>query len=149
MDPAWIATRENGEEFPGDEHPAMIALKTGTQVNDVVMGIYNPIKEKQTWICIDAIPIFKKGKKKPHEVYALFRDITAQKEAEKKLEKNKNLYINLFNSLKFGFAYHEMITDKNGKPVDYRFIEINYAYEELTGLKREEIINKTVKEVLP
>ena len=28
-DPRWKAIRENGEDFPGEEHPAMVALKTG------------------------------------------------------------------------------------------------------------------------
>ena len=44
---------------------------------------------------------------------------------------------------------HEIIQDKDGKVVDYRFLEINESYEKITGLKRENIIGKTVREVLP
>lgn len=49
----------------------------------------------------------------------------------------------------FGYAYHKMVTDKNGKPVDYIFLEVNKAFELITGLKSENIINKKITEVFP
>ena len=48
-----------------------------------------------------------------------------------------------------GFALHEIIFNEEGEPVDYRFLEVNPAFEKITGLKAKEIRNKTVKEVLP
>ncbi|MFQ6610019.1 MAG: PAS domain S-box protein, partial [Fidelibacterota bacterium] len=39
--------------------------------------------------------------------------------------------------------------DENGKAIDYIFMEINDAFEELTGLKRKKIIGKKVTEALP
>ena len=47
-----------------------------------------------------------------------------------------------------GFAYHKIVVDKAGKPVDYVFLEVNHAFEKMTGLKRERIIGKKVTEVL-
>ena len=47
-----------------------------------------------------------------------------------------------------GFAYHKIIVDKSGKPIDYVFLEVNHAFEKMTGLKRERIIGKKVTEVL-
>ncbi|MHA2497214.1 MAG: PAS domain-containing protein, partial [Candidatus Hodarchaeales archaeon] len=58
-------------------------------------------------------------------------------------------YDMLLKSLPSGFALHEIILDDQGKPCDYRFLEVNPAFEELTGLKISEIIGKTVREVLP
>ncbi len=49
----------------------------------------------------------------------------------------------------FGYALHSIVLDKTNRPVDYRFIEINSAFESLTGLKRDTIIGRTVTEVLP
>ncbi|MBI9071172.1 MAG: PAS domain S-box protein [Melioribacteraceae bacterium] len=69
--------------------------------------------------------------------------------AEAKINENRKRYEMLFNSMLNGFALHEMIYDKNGDPADYRFIDVNPAFERLTGLKRENIINKTVLEVMP
>ena len=55
----------------------------------------------------------------------------------------------LFDSMQEGFAIHEIICDEAGDPADYRFIDVNPAFEELTGIKRELIVGKTVKEVMP
>ena len=48
-----------------------------------------------------------------------------------------------------GFAYHRIILNNSGKPIDYEFLEVNNIFENLTGLKKEQIINRTVKEVIP
>ena len=58
---------------------------------------------------------------------------------------HRSLLENMMN----GYAYHKMVFDENGKPVDYVFLEVNKAFERLTGLKRDEIIGKKVTEVLP
>ena len=61
----------------------------------------------------------------------------------------ENKFSQLFNGMVSGCAIHDIILDDNGIPVDYRFIDINPAFEELTGLKKEDIIGKTVLEVMP
>lgn len=48
-----------------------------------------------------------------------------------------------------GFALHEIICNKEGKPVDYRFLDVNKAFEKMTNLKCEAIRYKTVLEILP
>lgn len=47
-----------------------------------------------------------------------------------------------------GYAYHRIILDKNGKPCDYIFLEVNQAFENLTGLKRSEIAGMRVSEII-
>jgi len=58
-------------------------------------------------------------------------------------------YKELFERMLNGFALHELILDSDGTPADYRFLEVNPAYEEITGLKADDIIGKTVLTVLP
>ena len=53
-----------------------------------------------------------------------------------------------FDRMLNGFAYHKIIVDKTGKPIDYVFLEVNHAFENITGLKRELIIGKKATEVL-
>ena len=53
-----------------------------------------------------------------------------------------------FDKMRDSFAYHKIVVDKAGKPVDYVFLEVNTAFERMTGLKRERIIGKRVTEVL-
>lgn len=78
-----------------------------------------------------------------------FIDITEKKENLEKLNHAVKKYQLLFENLTVGFALHEMIYDEAGNPADYIFIEVNPAYEKLTGLKSEDIIGKRVKEILP
>lgn len=47
------------------------------------------------------------------------------------------------------YAYHRIITDLNNKPIDYEFIEINPAYELMTGLKQEDIVGRRIMEIEP
>jgi PAS domain S-box-containing protein len=65
------------------------------------------------------------------------------------LQKSEEKYRFLFNTMLDGFALHEIICDENGKPCDYRFLEVNPAFERMTGLKAAEIMGKTVLQVLP
>ncbi|MGE5892504.1 MAG: MEDS domain-containing protein, partial [bacterium] len=56
------------------------------------------------------------------------------------LKESEARYRSLFENLINGFSYHRIITDEAGKPVDYVFVEVNSAFEKLTGLKRRNII---------
>jgi PAS domain S-box-containing protein len=48
-----------------------------------------------------------------------------------------------------GFALHEILLDEAGRPVDYVFLEMNPAFEALTGLKRGHLIGKRALKALP
>ncbi|MBS3768553.1 MAG: PAS domain S-box protein, partial [Candidatus Cloacimonetes bacterium] len=87
MDPSWKAVDENKNKLPGEKHPAMIALKTGEKVENFVQGIYNPQKNGYTWIIVNCIPQFKKGKDEAYQVHSIFLDITQRKQAEEELQK--------------------------------------------------------------
>jgi len=49
----------------------------------------------------------------------------------------------------FGYAYHKILLNERGEAKDYIFLDINPAFEEMTGLKKEAILGKKVTEVLP
>jgi PAS domain S-box-containing protein len=69
--------------------------------------------------------------------------------SNQQLEAKENEYRLLFNEMTTGLAVHEIICDDNGKPCDYRFLDINPAFENLTGLKREHAIGKTIRQIMP
>lgn len=56
---------------------------------------------------------------------------------------------NIINAMCEGYAIHEIICDEEGNPTNYRFLEVNCAFEQITGLNRKDIIGKTVKDVFP
>ena len=68
---------------------------------------------------------------------------------EEALRESEKRYRSLFNGMTEGFALHEILCDKEGEPWDYRFLEINPAFEQLTGLRREDVLGKTMSQVLP
>jgi len=149
IDPRWESIHEDGSPFPGNEHPAMKALATGKNVNNVIMGVHNPEKSDTVWINICAVPLFKTGENKPFQVYATFQDITLEKKAQHDLLVNEEQYRQLFSEINYGIALHEMIFDNTGKPTDYRFLKMNPAFETIMGLNASELIGKTVLEVMP
>ncbi|NLF95681.1 MAG: PAS domain S-box protein [Candidatus Riflebacteria bacterium] len=75
--------------------------------------------------------------------------ITDRVNAEEALRQSEDNYRTLFQQMLNGFAQHEIICDDSGKPVDYRFLAINPAFERLTGLKADTIIGRTVREIMP
>ena len=81
LDPRWRAIREDGEEFPGDQHPAMRALRTGETLRDVLMGIYKP-DDTLAWVSVNASPMFRPGEARPYSVVVTFADVTERKQAD-------------------------------------------------------------------
>ena len=65
------------------------------------------------------------------------------------LKKRERQYRLLFQNLTMAFALHEILLDEAGNAIDYRFLEVNPAFEKQTGLKASEILGKTVRQVLP
>jgi len=49
IDPRWKAVHDDMSDFPGNEHPAMVALKTGKTVENEIMGVYHPDKDDYVW----------------------------------------------------------------------------------------------------
>jgi two-component system CheB/CheR fusion protein len=142
MDPRWRMVREDGTRVTGDQHPAMIALRTGHQEGPVVRGVFRPDKNAHIWLSITATPLFKSGMATAHQVYATFEDITEKRRVQ-------HDYQALFHQMFNGFSVHDIICDEKGRPVDYRFLAVNPAFERITGLRSENVLGRTVLEILP
>jgi PAS domain S-box-containing protein len=64
-----------------------------------------------------------------------FRDITERKQAEQAWRESETRFRTLFDSMDEGYCVIEMIFDEKNNPVDYRFLEVNPAFERQTGIK--------------
>ena len=90
-DPRWQAIHEDGSDFPGETHPAMVALQTGKPVTDVVMGVFNPQTNEHRWTIIDAVPQFRPGEDQPCQAYTTFEDVTERRQAEDVVRAQRDL----------------------------------------------------------
>ncbi len=140
--PEWKTIREDGSDLPVEEHPSMIALRTGKPFGPYTLGIFHAQNKEHVWISVAAMPLFREGEETPYQVYIIMEDITAQRKAQRG-------YQLLFRQMVDAFALHEIITDEEGRPKDYRFLAVNPAFEKMTGLCAESLIGKTVLDILP
>ncbi|MEI7431734.1 MAG: response regulator [Betaproteobacteria bacterium] len=72
--------------------------------------------------------------------------LTTLRQREESLLEAEWKFRALFEKGPIGVAYHEMIYDDLGKPIDYRFIDVNDNYKKLTGVDPR---GKTVLEAFP
>ncbi len=69
--------------------------------------------------------------------------------AEEKLKASEERYHSLFSNMMDGFAFCQMIFDEENKPIDFIYLEINDAFERITGIKKVLVIGKKVTQVIP
>ena len=62
---------------------------------------------------------------------------------------NDSFYKAIIDKSPIGYSYHKIILDMKGLPIDYEFIEVNAAFEKVTGLQAVDIVGKKITEVLP
>jgi PAS domain S-box-containing protein len=84
---------------------------------------------------------------KPEYYYSFLTDITQRKQAEEALRRSEQRYHSLFNTLMEGFCIIEVVFDDGGRPVDYRFLEVNPAFEKQTGLHNAQ--GKLMRDLAP
>jgi two-component system, chemotaxis family, sensor kinase Cph1 len=63
------------------------------------------------------------------------------------VKRSEKKYHSLYSSMSEGVAIHEIIYNSHQEAVDYIITDVNQAYEDITGLKRSEIIGKKASDL--
>lgn len=132
VDPRWRAEHEDGSPFPGETHPAMVALATGRPVHGVVMVVHKPDGARRL-IEINAEPVWAPGEPTPGHVVATFLDITDRRAADDALRATADRLSDLYNNAPCG--YHSLGPDGT-------ILEINDTELEWLGVAREEVVGR-------
>ncbi len=83
------------------------------------------------------------------KVSIVIRDVTELRKTDQEFKENEEKYRNLFEHMINGFAYCRIITNKEGEPTDFIYLEVNDAFERLTGIKKKEVCGKKATEAFP
>jgi PAS domain S-box-containing protein len=81
-------------------------------------------------------------------VQGMFLDIDERKKAQEIVKKSEEEYSALFENMIDGFSYCKMMFNEKGKPNDFVYLQVNDAFERITGLKRDAIIGKKATEAI-
>ena len=64
------------------------------------------------------------------------------------IEQSDQMYYSLFHTISEGFTLHKIVFDEQGNPFNYQLIDVNPAFEKLTGYTEQELRNLNCKEKL-
>jgi PAS domain S-box-containing protein len=90
VDPRWRATHPDGSDFPGEGHPAMVALRTGKRPVAVPMRIRKP-DGAITPIEVSAAPVSLDADGLPRSVVVTFRDVTQETVMRERIARQERL----------------------------------------------------------
>jgi PAS domain S-box-containing protein len=82
-------------------------------------------------------------------VMSLVEDITESKKAAIALKESEERYRVLFENMLEGFSIIEIIYDTAQEPIDFKYLDVNPAFETQTGIKANEIVGKRFYEKFP
>jgi len=134
LDPRWGSIHEDGTPWPGEEHPVRVSARTGESLRDQVMGIDDPTSGRR-WISINSVPLYISGGAKPDAGMVTFTDITERKRLQEQLRASEENYRAIFEASQVGIIVN--------RADDGRFVQVNPAFEAITGYEAKDVIGRT------
>ncbi len=140
VDPRWRAVHEDGSDFPGAEHPPMVALATGQPVRGVTMGVHRP-DGSLVWLEISSEPLVEPGPAGADVVSAAvttFSDVTATRAAARALARSEEQFRSAMEHAPIGMALVHL---------DGTFMEVNRALCRLVGYDETELLGRSLQQI--
>ncbi|KAM3101013.1 PAS domain-containing protein [Phormidesmis sp. 146-12] len=140
IDYPWQTIHPDGSPFPGEMHPAMIALQTG-QPSTATMGFHRPDCEIM-WLSLNSQPLFRAGEATPYAVVTTFTQLPAINIEHDRYFRQASLQ-DLSNTL-------ESITDAFfSLDRDWRFTYLNSQAVQVLNRGFNDLIGRNVWEAFP
>jgi PAS domain S-box-containing protein len=139
LDPRWRCVHEDRTPFPGEEHPAMVTLRTGAPVRGVVMGVHRA-DGTLVWISINAEPLLRPGDGELLGAVTSFSDVTEPRRAEATLRSTERRLAMVLDHVSDGF----FTIDR-----DWRYGYINQAGARMVGHTPQSLVGRKYLEAFP
>lgn len=136
--PEWRVIGQDGRDLPPDQHPSMVALRTGQKVCDVVAGIFNAQRQTFVWVTINAIPLFLEGAPSPYQVLVTLHDFTERKQMVDALRLSEERFSGAFEYSAIGMA----IIAPNGT-----WVKVNRSVCSIVGYSEDELSAMTFQDI--
>jgi diguanylate cyclase (GGDEF)-like protein/PAS domain S-box-containing protein len=81
------------------------------------------------------------------EIGVITVDTTEERKLERALKEERELFKKLFSSMQNGYAYCEIV--KTNSITDFKYLEVNPAFLEISKVSYEEVIGRTSRDVFP
>jgi PAS domain S-box-containing protein len=125
LDWPWRTHLEDGTVLPRQDHPALVALRSGVEQTEVVLRVERGDGSGgSVWVSVSCRPLTHPGAPTPYAVVSSFRDISERKRAEERLREGEERYRTVVQTVR------DVIFRADW---DGRFTMLNPAWEEITG----------------
>ncbi len=148
VDLAPYLDRMHPADRPGVAEAIKQSLRSdGPEVYDIEYRVH-PSPGVVRWLSAQGRTVFedRDGARTAVRFTGVLRDITEQKNTGHALRESEGRLRTIFERIDEGYGLCEIVV-KDGKPVDYRFIEVNPLFETMTGMR--DAPGKTALELVP
>ncbi|HEY4305187.1 MAG TPA: PAS domain S-box protein [Gemmatimonadaceae bacterium] len=147
LDTPWRTINEDGTKRPRQDHPALVALRTGEAQMDVRVGLVRPTGEI-AWIAVTAVPLEDKSNDEPIGVVVSFRDVSRRQATEVALVESQRKLDLIFNSTNDFIVLIAVRYRADGVP-EFVYEAVNRAYCEMISCSIDNLVGRTFDEALP
>lgn len=137
--PEWRVIDESGKPLPPEQHPSMVALRTGLQVRNFVAGVYNPLRQRTVWLEINATPLFQEGETTPSQVFVTLHNISDRRQTEESLLMSEEKFAKVF---RLSPALMSISNIDDGC-----YLDVNESFCRVSGLDHADVIGRTSVEL--
>ncbi len=130
---------------PGEREALLERLKQERKIGR--FGVWRKRRDGELIHIVENLVGHFNNQSQLYEIKGYLLEDTERKRAEEALRKSEEKYRTLFDSIDQGFCIIEMVFDADGRPTDYRFLEVNPAFEKQTGL--HEAKGKSMRTLAP
>lgn len=151
MFPSWPAKHRRDEVvmIPDVSREPMDGVRALLDAQDVKSVLAVPLNaggECLGFVGFDSVRAAQRYSETDERLLRVFAQVLATVMMRLRAERD---YQTIFHEMLDGMAIHEVLVDDDGRPVDYRYLEVNPAFERLTGLVATQVVGRTVLELLP